>query len=86
MKFFSVVFTAALATAVLAAPVEVAERQVEGECTSLLIISLFITPQITVHTDTLPLAFAARRVVSTITTLVISYRAMSTSVINADHL
>ena len=31
MKFFSVVFTAALATAVLAAPVEVAERQVESE-------------------------------------------------------
>ena len=31
MKFFSVIFTAALATAVLAAPVEVAERQVEAQ-------------------------------------------------------
>jgi hypothetical protein len=31
MKFFSVIFTAALATAVLAAPVDVAERQVEAQ-------------------------------------------------------
>jgi hypothetical protein len=31
MKFFSVIFTATLATAVLAAPVEVAERQVEAQ-------------------------------------------------------
>ena len=31
MKFFSVIFTAALATAVLAAPIEVSERQVEAQ-------------------------------------------------------
>jgi len=31
MKFFSVIFTAALATVVLAAPIEVAERQVEAQ-------------------------------------------------------
>ena len=50
MKFFSVVFTAALATAVLAAPVEVAERQVESEsCLTSLHCTASIIPFSNMH-------------------------------------